>query len=184
MLETNPLLSHTVSSLSFQNSSLLGYQASRQAVRQFRQMRLNGWLRRAWDSLTGRSSQLLDLEMIEKEIRVDARHYAGIHTVRLDQIRGSEGRTTDFDAHFAPLQNHNQERWISVFEARQYGLGLAPVELIQVGDRYFVRDGHHRISVAHTLGEQAIEAEVTVWEVKGRLPWETNVSPTLATQAA
>lgn len=184
MLETNPLLSHTVNSLSFQNSSLLGYQASRQAVRQFRQMRLNGWLRRAWDGLTGRPSRLLDLTAIEKEIRVDARHYAGIQTVRIDQIRGSEGRTADFDAHFAPLQSHNQERWTGVFKARQYGLGLAPVELIQVGDRYFVRDGHHRISVAKALGELAIEAEVTVWDVKGRLPWETTTAARLAAQTA
>jgi hypothetical protein len=30
------------------------------------------------------------------------------------------------------------------------------VELIQVGEAYFVRDGHHRISVATALGQQQI----------------------------
>jgi len=30
---------------------------------------------------------------------------------------------------------------------------------------YFVRDGHHRISVARALGQAYIDAEVTVWEV-------------------
>jgi hypothetical protein len=46
------------------------------------------------------------------------------------------------------------------------------VELIQVGDLYFVRDGHHRISVARAWGQATIDAEVTVWEVVGPLPWE------------
>ena len=40
------------------------------------------------------------------------------------------------------------------------GLCLPPVELLAVGDEFFVRDGHHRISVAHALGEQYIEATV------------------------
>ena len=34
------------------------------------------------------------------------------------------------------------------------------MQLVQVGDRYFVRDGHHRISVAQALGEAFIDAEV------------------------
>jgi len=37
---------------------------------------------------------------------------------------------------------------------------LPPVELIQVGGCYFVRDGHHRISVARSFGQQYIEAEI------------------------
>jgi hypothetical protein len=35
-----------------------------------------------------------------------------------------------------------------------------------------VRDGHHRISVARALGQRDVEAEVTVWQVVGPLPWE------------
>jgi hypothetical protein len=34
--------------------------------------------------------------------------------------------------------------------------------LIQIGDTYFVRDGHHRISVAQALGQKEIEAEIIV----------------------
>jgi hypothetical protein len=49
---------------------------------------------------------------------------------------------------------------------------LPPVVLVQVGDVYFVRDGHHRISVAHALGQLDIEAEVTAWHVSGLLPWD------------
>lgn len=46
------------------------------------------------------------------------------------------------------------------------------VELIQVRDLYFVWDGHHRISAAKAMGQESIEAEVTVREVLGPLPWE------------
>jgi hypothetical protein len=52
-----------------------------------------------------------------------------------------------------------------VAQARQQGLSLPPVELTQVGEVYFVRDGHHRISVARALGQTDIEAEVRVWQV-------------------
>jgi hypothetical protein len=57
--------------------------------------------------------------------------------------------------------------------ARQQGAKLPPVALIQVGDVYFVKDGHHRISVARALGQVEIEAVVTVWHVAGQLPWES-----------
>jgi hypothetical protein len=36
--------------------------------------------------------------------------------------------------------------------------------LIRVGDEYYVRDGHHRISVSRALGLATIVAEVTVWD--------------------
>jgi hypothetical protein len=55
--------------------------------------------------------------------------------------------------------------------------GLPPVELVQVGDVYFVRDEHHRISVARTLGQLDIEAEVTVWHLSGPLPYDAHVEP-------
>jgi len=45
---------------------------------------------------------------------------------------------------------------------------LPPVELYQVGQVYFVRDGHHRISVARERGQEYIEAEVI--EMKTRVP--------------
>ena len=41
------------------------------------------------------------------------------------------------------------------------GEGLPPVDLIKVGEIYFVRDGHHRVSVAWALGHTDIDAYVT-----------------------
>jgi hypothetical protein len=42
---------------------------------------------------------------------------------------------------------------------------------------YLVCDGHHRISVAQALGQAAIDAEVTVCQMKGPLPWQAAGSP-------
>jgi hypothetical protein len=92
--------------------------------------------------------------------------------VPIQKIRGSQGRTKDFDRGFHPLKNHTRDRWVGIAVARQRGTALPSVSLVQVGDLYFVLDGHHRISVARALGQRDIEAHVTVWQVEGPLPWE------------
>lgn len=125
---------------------------------QFR-ARLSGFVSR----LTGRSRRLLSLDSVATDGSAVSRHHAGLRTVPLSRIRGTEGRDDDFDIDFWPIQEHNKQRWLQVAMARQRGQNLPPVELIQVGDTYFVRDGHHRVSVARALGEQSIDAEVQMW---------------------
>jgi hypothetical protein len=117
--------------------------------------------------------------------RVTARSTVGSRTVPIEQIRGSQERASDFDRDFNPLQNHTRDRWVSIAVARQRGKALPPVSLVQVGDLYFVLDGHHRISVARALGQRDIEARVTVWQVEGPLPWgRTVLASDLALQPA
>lgn len=84
----------------------------------------------------------------------------GTQTVCLDLIQGSVNRSTDFDASFHPLRQHIKERWMRVAHAFLTGATLPPVELIQVGEAYYVADGHHRISVARALGQHYIDATV------------------------
>ena len=108
---------------------------------------------------------------------MDTRCYAGLHTVPIEQIRGSEGRSSDFDRNFNLLQDHCKDRWLGVARAREQDKVLPPVEVVQVRDVYFVRDGHHRISVARALGQLDIEAELTVWQVSGPLPWDAPKQP-------
>jgi uncharacterized ParB-like nuclease family protein len=80
--------------------------------------------------------------------------------VPIHQIKGSLGRSNDFDANFNPLHERTRSRWISVASAVRQRIPLPPVELLQVGDSFFVRDGHHRISVARAFGQEDIEARV------------------------
>lgn len=111
--------------------------------------------------ITRRSSRLLDLNCISSEKKYG--HYDGLREIPLNEIRGTEGRTKDFDDQFHPLSARTRERWVSVARAIERGLSLPPVELIKAGDVYFVRDGHHRISVAHAFGQMTITASVTIW---------------------
>lgn len=121
---------------------------------------------------TGRSPRLFDLAEVQARGRLVQGSDAGFRTVPIDQIRGSENRAADFDSDFNPVQNHTRQRWLRVAEARYWGRALPPVELLQIGGVYFVRDGHHRISVARALGQEAIDARVTLVQVNGPLPWE------------
>ena len=126
-----------------------------------------------WSMLTRRSRCLFHLASVEASCKVDGRYEAGLQTVPIEQIQGSEGRAQDYDRDFHPLREHTRERWLSVARARQQGRSLPPVALIKIGDIYFVQDGHHRISVAQAMGQKDIEAKVIVWQVEGPLPWET-----------
>ncbi|HBY99339.1 MAG TPA: hypothetical protein DEP84_36280 [Chloroflexi bacterium] len=95
---------------------------------------------------------------------VTGRYRAGAQTIAINRIAGSEGRSLDFDLAFRPLHNHSRERWLGIAMAYQQGAALPPADLVQVGDVYFVRDGHHRISGARALSQRYIEAVVTVWQ--------------------
>ncbi len=117
-----------------------------------------GWSEGIRSRLLGRPHSLLKLAAPS-----GSAHDAGLQTVDFRQIRGSENRCSDFDAQFHPLRLGTRDRWTSIAAARLMGAILPPVELIQVGDIYYVRDGHHRISVARALGEEYIEAHVTAW---------------------
>jgi hypothetical protein len=125
-----------------------------------------GWLGQKWVTLTGQSRHLLNLAETEAHGFLGNRYSAGLQAVPLRQIRGSQGRCQDFDVEFYPLQDHLKSRWLRVATAWRLGIPLPPVELIQVNDIYYVRDGHHRISVAKALGQMEIYAEVRVWQSK------------------
>jgi len=114
--------------------------------------------RQIWAKLAGRSNELKSLS--HYTIGKQTRRCAGVLSVPLDQIVGSESRTKDFDSDFNPLQQHNRERWAGLLAALRSGISLPPVELIQVEDEFFVRDGHHRISIAKVTGQLEIEARI------------------------
>ncbi|MFC2046174.1 hypothetical protein ACFLTC_01460 [Chloroflexota bacterium] len=146
-------------------------------------IRAQGERWRFWSSLRGRPCALYALVEIDATCTVQAHRHTGLKTVPIRRILGSESRSSDFDRDFHPLQDHNKGRWLRIARARQRGAALPPVDLIRVGGVYFVRDGHHRISVARSLGQLDIEAKVVVWQVDGPLRWETQVTkPSLTGQ--
>ena len=135
------------------------------ATRKFRLMYKKSWLARLWAFLTNRSARILELRAVEKAVKIRGRRYEGVRTVHVACIRGSENRVNDFDAEFHPLHSRDETRWVNVATAMLDDHAMPPVELIKVQDTYFVRDGHHRVSVAKALGQEEIDAVVTAWDV-------------------
>jgi hypothetical protein len=144
------------------NQHIAGH-GTRPAFDAYLRARRRGWLARQWARLAGRSRLLQPLEGADHAGNAGQRS-AGLQSVPLRAIRGSEGRTRDFDLDFNPLTEHTQERWIRLYNAWLDGEHLPPVELLRQGDTYYVRDGHHRLSIARSLGQEYVEAEVTVRE--------------------
>ncbi len=134
-----------------------------------------------------RGHDLYDLETLKPDLHVHASCYSGIKVVPIRSIIGSEGRTADFDAEFHPLNEAGRERWVNMAIAYLSFLPLPPIQLIQIGDGYFVRDGHHRISVSQAFGQLAMDAEVITWKASPPFPWQTDISlmgKTLLTQGS
>src|SRR5215831_14184295 len=116
--------------------------------------------------ITGRDNQLLSFDQVASRLRVGGPIYRGVKTVRLEQIVGSVNRYHDFDRAFLPTQGFTADRWQRVSRAWYDDISLPPILLYQVGDIYFVVDGHHRVSVAREQGQEFIDAEVRECRVK------------------
>jgi hypothetical protein len=84
----------------------------------------------------------------------------GLRVIPLEQIVGSVDKVRDFDPKFRPRSGRSRQRWERIAEAARRGESLPPIDVYQVGDMYFVRDGHHRVSVFRALELGSIEADV------------------------
>jgi hypothetical protein len=47
-----------------------------------------------------------------------------------------------------------------MFLAAGRGAELPPIDVYRVGEEHYLRDGHHRVSVARALGTESIDADV------------------------
>ena len=84
----------------------------------------------------------------------------GLQTIPVDSVVGSVDRTRDFDRAFRPTSQRVRPRWERIALARRRGESFPPIQVYRVGDVHFVRDGHHRVSVARAHGADAIDAHV------------------------
>ena len=153
------------------------YWATCTALTLYRRARHRGRWAKVWAAFMGRPGTLLDFDAVRAACTLGSGYHAGMRAVPIGLIRGSEGRCQDFDAGFRPLRPDCRDRWVRIAVARLLRTLLPPVTLMLVGDRYFVVDGHHRISVARALGQTEIDGEVTVCEFAGPLPWEQAALP-------
>jgi hypothetical protein len=87
------------------------------------------------------------------------RRLRGIETVEVASIVGTVDRhkATSFDCAFRP-PDWSRGRWTLMFRAARRGTEMPPVSLYRVGQEHYVRDGHHRVSVARARGATTIDA--------------------------
>ena len=121
-----------------------------------------------WEEIRGffarKSTRLLPFDEVKDKLEIWFVQDLGMQTISIDSIVGSEGRYKSFTRHFLPIQEDLRDRWKNVAQAYYFHRNLSPVELYRVQDTYFVKDGHHRISVARTKGVRYIEARVYEYE--------------------
>ena len=104
---------------------------------------------------------ILPYEEVVAALGYVSEHAAGQHLVPLDAIVGTVDRGRDFDRSFRPTTGRVRSRWEHIAAAMRRGEAMPPVDLVRIGQIYFVRDGHHRVSVARALGRTDVDAYVT-----------------------
>jgi hypothetical protein len=130
--------------------------------------------RQALSSLAGRLRRtpddvglILPFEEVVAALGRTGERSVGVQPIPVESIVGTVDRTGDFDRQFRPTSSRVRSRWESIARAERLGAAMPPISVYRIGGLHFVRDGHHRVSVARALGRTEIDADVT--EVLTRL---------------
>jgi hypothetical protein len=112
-------------------------------------------------------SYMLPFEEVVAALGRTSEHDIGIQLIPLESVVGTVDRaTSQFDRDFRPSADV-RARWERIAAARRRGEAMPPIDVYRVGDLHFVKDGHHRVSVARAHGDVDIEARVR--EVRTKL---------------
>lgn len=135
-----------------------------QSETEFNRARSKGFWEIMLSLVTRRRPHLLPLDPLARNIQPEQVTYLGLQDVRLKNVIGSAGRHRDYTQRFSPCASdeRSKERWRLIYTLAVSGAGFPPIEVYQLGDVYFVQNGHHRVSVATYLGWPDIQAYVTV----------------------
>jgi hypothetical protein len=155
------------------------------ALEDFDSARARAFRRSLRSILTGRAHTLKSIEPMLRAAGLEGRSAGGTQEIPVDRIVGSassDAKTSDFDPGFLPVNRRMRERWTRIYEAMVEGDELPPIDVYKVDDSYYVIDGHHRVSVARSLGRPAINARVI--NVRTRAPLPPDVDAAALLQAA
>lgn len=139
---------------------------TQEAARIFEHVYYQGLQRRFWQGILQNETELSKLADSVQDSKVSLIVEQGTHSIAIDQIIGSISGNQSFDDAFYPRRKDVRHRWISILLARWAGQALPPIEVVQLGEHYYVVDGHHRVSVARFLGQAYIDAHVVAWHIE------------------
>jgi hypothetical protein len=118
--------------------------------------RLSARLRRVDDV-----DHILPFEEVARALGRVGERRLGLELIELDSIIGTVDRSREFDRDFRPTSPRVRERWQRINLAQRKGEAMPPIDVYRIGELHFVKDGHHRVSVARALGHRDINAYVT-----------------------
>lgn len=105
----------------------------------------------------------------------------GLQEVPLERIVGTMRHPSQNTDDFLPLPYLRGRNWEARWQRIQQAvddLSLLPaVDLVKVGDDYYVADGHNRVAAARRAGAVAIDADVTELAVPGVTSTEPAPAP-------
>src|SRR6516225_737367 len=119
--------------------------------------RLANWLRRGPDDV----NLILPFDEVVAALGMRGERRLGLQTIRLDTVVGTVDSSRDFDRRFRPTSGRVRERWERLDLAQRRGESLPPIDVYRIGELHFVKDGHHRVSIALATGQTTIDAYVT-----------------------
>jgi hypothetical protein len=106
-------------------------------------------------------NHILPFEEVVQALGQIGERRLGQEVIPLDSIVGTVDRSREFDRRFRPTSQRVRPRWERIAVAQRRGEGMPPIDVYRIGDMHFVKDGHHRVSVARALGHKDINAYVT-----------------------
>lgn len=152
-----------------------------QALGDFDTARARAFRRAIGAILARRALRLHSIAPSLKAAGFESQSYGGFQDIPLDKIAGSvapESKTTDFDPNFLPINPRLKDRWVNVYEA-MVSSDVPPIDVYQVDDKYYVIDGHRRVSVARALERPSIRARVINVRTRAPLPSEDDTASQL-----
>ena len=133
---------------------------------QFSTLRMQALRDSLWAKLIGKNTKLAIFPEQAPE-KSPNRKLVGVEDILVEQIVGTLGRPSDFDHQFRPLKKNLRDRWVNVHLSLEIN-GWSPILVHKVGNNYYVEDGHHRVSVARSLGMAFIQANVWEYSVEAK----------------
>lgn len=132
--------------------------------------------------LRGRDNRVLLLSDVLDTVGAAGQTHVGVQEIRVDRIVGTENRGEDFSRDFHPRKSWLENRWVGIYKLMARSEFHEPISVIEVGGVYFLRDGHHRVSVARELDREFLPATVTRYNLPFTLPrhLDRNELPLLA----
>ena len=104
---------------------------------------------------------ILPFDEVVKALGRRGERRLGLESIPLDSIVGTVDRGREFDRSFRPTSNRSRTRWERIATAQRQGKSMPPIDVYRIDELHFVKDGHHRVSVARAMGFESIDAYVT-----------------------